>query len=352
MSKLVNSSIVKTCKNCNSIIENAYRTQQYCSDSCKTESAAKATLKRKIQKSHLKFPDGTDPIYFIECKMCGLRAPDLGAHYKTHGMTPVEFRRTHEHTKCQHTVDSLKGENNPGYQHGGRLSPFSKKFVNYTTEEDRYELSKKAKQSMKENGNDSTTIDYYLKRGLSTEDAKEALRKRQTTFTLEKCIEKYGVEAGHAHWVTRQEKWQSTLSNKTIEELAEINRRKATRINYRTLWGQELSDDGHIYCIKIDDTTVKIGITTKDSISDRYTSTELNGCKLLKFEKSSLNHVFQCEQLLKHKYRNNTSKNNIFNQFGWTETFFNVNINTILTEIDELLIKEDETGLKFNDQFK
>ena len=42
---------------------------------------------------------------------------------------------------------------------------------------------------------------------MSKDEAIKALRRRQTTFSLEKCIMKYGEEKGKMIWRNRQEKW-------------------------------------------------------------------------------------------------------------------------------------------------
>ena len=57
-----------------------------------------------------------------------------------------------------------------------------------------------------------TRIEYYLKKGYSKEEAKKELSKRQSTFSLQKCIEKYGENIGNKIWLDRQERWQKKLS--------------------------------------------------------------------------------------------------------------------------------------------
>ncbi len=64
-------------------------------------------------------------------------------------------------------------------------------------------------------GWNNTTIEYYLKQGLSLDEAKLALIDRQKTFTLEKCISKYGEEIGREKWKVRQEKWFSSYRKKS-----------------------------------------------------------------------------------------------------------------------------------------
>ena len=59
-----------------------------------------------------------------------------------------------------------------------------------------------------------TCIEYWLNKGYSEEDAKQKLSERQNTFSLQKCIDKYGEEEGRKRFELRQNKWQHTLMNK------------------------------------------------------------------------------------------------------------------------------------------
>jgi len=74
----------------------------------------------------------------------------------------------------------------------------------------------------------STNINYWINKGFNIEEAKLKLKERQATFTLEKCISKYGKEKGIERFNERQRKWQETLNSKTQEEVEAINRRKST----------------------------------------------------------------------------------------------------------------------------
>jgi len=78
-----------------------------------------------------------------------------------------------------------------------------------------------------------TNIEYYLNQGMSEEDAKIALSERQATFSLYKCIQKYGDEKGLEIFNERQKVWnkklqksfksgkyvQSPIANKLFEEI-------------------------------------------------------------------------------------------------------------------------------------
>ena len=46
---------------------------------------------------------------------------------------------------------------------------------------------------------------------MTEEQAKNALAERQRTFTLEKCISKYGEEEGLRRFSERQQKWLKSL---------------------------------------------------------------------------------------------------------------------------------------------
>ena len=77
-------------------------------------------------------------------------------------------------------------------------------------------------------------VEYWIKTGLSVEDAIQRVSKHQSTFSLEKCIEKYGYKEGREKWKERQDKWQKTLKN-TIEQNPLINKLKGSCLNYNEL---------------------------------------------------------------------------------------------------------------------
>jgi len=73
-----------------------------------------------------------------------------------------------------------------------------------------------------------TCKEYWMSRHNMTEE--EAIRKiseRQSTFSLEKCIEKHGEVEGTKIWQARQDKWQDNLNSKPQDEKDEINRKRS-----------------------------------------------------------------------------------------------------------------------------
>jgi hypothetical protein len=113
--------------------------------------------------------------------------------------------------------DMFKGEKNPNHKSNTTeeerksRSPFSKDFIKYDGVENIEEhISVFVKNAIKDRISD-TTIQYYLDKGYDEESAKIMLSNRQSTFSLEKCIERYGEECGKLVWMDRQEKWQTSL---------------------------------------------------------------------------------------------------------------------------------------------
>jgi hypothetical protein len=57
----------------------------------------------------------------------------------------------------------------------------------------------------------TSQIGYWLKKGYSEKVAKEKLSERQKTFTLDKCVEKYGEIEGVTKWKERQDNWVKSM---------------------------------------------------------------------------------------------------------------------------------------------
>lgn len=131
--------------------------------------------------------------------------------------------------------ENFSGEKNAAYNHGGKFSSLSKNFFKYENlNEDEVKskidsVSKKISRGNSENKNKPTTLIYWLNQGYSKDKAEELLKERQTTFSLEKCIDRYGEEEGNRIFQERQEKWQNTLMSKSTEEIERINREKLSK---------------------------------------------------------------------------------------------------------------------------
>jgi len=60
----------------------------------------------------------------------------------------------------------------------------------------------------------STQVEYWVNKGYSKEESKKIISENQATFTLEKCIKKYGKKEGTKIYNDRQEKWSSIMEEK------------------------------------------------------------------------------------------------------------------------------------------
>lgn len=116
----------------------------------------------------------------------------------------------------------LKGKNNPAHNHGGKFSPFSKKFIHYTNDEDIRKLHEKAEQSRIKNNSHYLKVVYWLEEANGDwEEAKRLRNENRTLFSLDYCIEKYGEEKGRERWLKRQEKWQKNYKKSNFSKISQ-----------------------------------------------------------------------------------------------------------------------------------
>jgi hypothetical protein len=109
------------------------------------------------------------------------------------------------------------------------------------------EIHKKTFKKFKDNPDKyaakyNNKIEYWLEKGYSEEESLKKVSERQTTFSKEICIEKYGELEGYKIWKERQNKWINTLDSKSDEEKMEINRKKLfnnsgySKISQKLFW--------------------------------------------------------------------------------------------------------------------
>ena len=117
--------------------------------------------------------------------------------------------------KMKKKADRVKGDKNPAYQHGGKFSPFSEKFVKGDI---RRQTVDKAHKTINKNNAYRTRLSYWVER-YGEEEGRRLYRERQTTFTLEKLYKKYGEVEGKRIFEERQERWLESFFDKSEEEL-------------------------------------------------------------------------------------------------------------------------------------
>lgn len=164
----------------------------------------------------------------VKCMLCEMKSNSLLSHITRMHCSLEEYKEKfpnapiYSETYLSGLSQRVLGAKNPAYQHGGKFSPYSDKFIHGKDPL----IHQRAAESRIRNGNDNTQLEYYLKRGLSPEEAAEALSKRQKTFSLEKCVARFGEEKGTKIWQKRQDNWMATLDQKSPEEKRIINQKK------------------------------------------------------------------------------------------------------------------------------
>ena len=340
----------KSCKECNKSFLPKHYNAKFCSDSCvKLSQDRKVTIKR-LERSFIRYPDTADKNSYVACVYCGYRSSDISGHVQIHNTSAKDYIALYGCTKSEDVRESVRGDKNPAYQHGGKYSPFSKKFIHFTDDKYIEDLVITATKTRMDNNNVSANVDYYLSRGYSEEESLQLLKTRQTTFSLRICIEKYGEIEGTAVWKDRQDRWQNTIMSKSADELSDINKRKSTKINYKTLWNNELDDPGSFYIIKIAKNSYKIGITSR-KISSRYKQDDLDKVEILLFGTTTINHAFQIEQILKRSYLHTIIEKD-YGPFGWTEVLNGIDIDILLKEANDLLLSPETSDAMFKRKFK
>ena len=72
------------------------------------------------------------------------------------------------------------------------------------TNEEKEQQIREYRQTDRDDRN-TNQIKYWVNKGYSEDEAKQKVSERQRTFTLEKCIEKYGEVEGVKRFEKRQE---------------------------------------------------------------------------------------------------------------------------------------------------
>jgi hypothetical protein len=176
----------------------------------------------------------------IICEICKKECSRIyGKHLKSHGLTSIEYKKLYPNSSLYSKIDvkrtsknsglhmkeekykkmfsvMFSGNNNPNskskttIKQRKKRSPFSKEFDKYKNENEYIEFNKKIKNNITPE-QQTTKIEYWLKKGYNEEESKKKLSERQNTFSLKKCILKYGEEMGIKIFNERQKKWSEKI---------------------------------------------------------------------------------------------------------------------------------------------
>jgi len=90
------------------------------------------------------------------------------------------------------------------------------------TEKNRQIFQKNIRENPEDyNSYTETQLKYWVKKGYSEEEALIKLTERQTTFSKEICIEKYGEIEGLTRWQYRQEKWLNNYKRSNFSKVSQ-----------------------------------------------------------------------------------------------------------------------------------
>lgn len=179
-----------------------------------------------------------------ECKICGFRANQLYKHiFNIHEISVEEYRNIYSDSLVEipeyieYLIESKTGDRNPCWKNGSsENSPWSEEF--YMKKGMSKEEAKQAKKEFiagvvesKDASSYSTKVEYYMKKyGVSKLEAMDMLRERQRTNTLENIAKRNDIKIDDAQVIRDDitKKWIDTMESKTDSELIEISRKKTT----------------------------------------------------------------------------------------------------------------------------
>jgi hypothetical protein len=94
-------------------------------------------------------------------------------------------------------------------------------------------------------------VEYWVNQGFSALEAKEKVSEIQSTFSLQKCIDKYGPILGVEVWQTRQISWQNTLNSKSVDDKKSMNSKKTTlKLDiFTNKYGHNIGREKFIECL-------------------------------------------------------------------------------------------------------
>ena len=127
-----------------------------------------------------------------------------------------------ESSQCQSKRDKVSGSNNPGYQHGGKFSKFSKNFINGYDEEWHESHIADIKQNRKDNPEKwKTNIEYWLVLNdgddiKAKEDYLNFQRRDKNYF-----VTKYGEDEGEIRWKGKIEKWMNSYTKTNYSKISQ-----------------------------------------------------------------------------------------------------------------------------------
>lgn len=195
------------------------KVRDFCSNECKKEyDKIEEQKKQEIIR---------DQGGFL-CKICNTYTHAMDVHLRKHKISLDDYNKKYDDDAKPRSEYILKqvieagfksGKDNPAYKHKGVYSIFSENYK-FKDTIDVEKSKQKAIQSRKDHPeNNPAKMEYWLK--VTDNDQEEAERRYKqyhNKFSLEKCIEKYGLEGGIQRMYERNQKWIETMKKNSNKE--------------------------------------------------------------------------------------------------------------------------------------
>jgi very-short-patch-repair endonuclease len=180
------------------------RTATCCSERC-----------RQISRSNNKLT-GVAGYDYIQCPICKQRVRQITQrHAQTHGYTDaadMAHNLSIPNITCEKIRERVQGVNNPGYNHGGKFSKFSKNFVHgYDTAWHQQWASDHSKFRNENKHLFKTNIEYWIDKSGGNPELAEQLYKDFQVRNLDYFVDKYGTAEGKIRHQQKIEKWIKSM---------------------------------------------------------------------------------------------------------------------------------------------
>jgi hypothetical protein len=172
-----------------------------------------------------------------------------------------------------------------------------------------------------------TQFGYWLKKGYNEEEASKKLSERQTTFSLKKCIEKYGEEDGKERFKERQYKW-----------LKNNKKNNFSKISQELFWGM-VEMEPNLINRDIYFATYKNGVKDNSGKNNEYRLELLDGIILPDFFDKITNKIIEFDGTYYHR---ETPENLLREQ---KRDKMIVNSNYKIYHVSETEYKNDKQGI-------
>jgi very-short-patch-repair endonuclease len=204
----------KHCIECNKDITHMNASAKFCSRECWSTNRTKS---KNV---------GIDGVDFITCPICKLPCKEITHnHAKMHGFNSIKDMKHQlgmSETVSQQKKDKLRGENNPGYQHDGKYSAWSKNFINGYDEEKHLANNKHTSDWRKAHPEyNFFAIEYWLKETNGDEALAKKLYSKSQTRDLSWFVEKFGEEDGKIRHKAKTEKWTKSFKKTNFSMISQ-----------------------------------------------------------------------------------------------------------------------------------